>query len=889
MGEVYLARDTRLGRSVALKVLSDTFAEDPQRMTRFRREAQLLAALNHPNIASIYGVEEFDGQTALVLELVDGETLAEKIRRGPIPIAEALQIALQIAEAIEAAHEKNVIHRDLKPANVKITPEGKVKVLDFGLAKALGDESDGVPDPAESPTLSRAATAAGIILGTAGYMAPEQARGKPVDRRADIWAFGNLLFEMLTARRVFEGETVADTLAKVLERDPDWKNLPERTPPALRSLLRHCLTKNTKDRLQAIGDARTSIQELLADPNALEGETATATYPAWKKYLPWAVAPILLAAGLLWRSPAAAPSHAVVQFEYVLPDGQSLVHNFRHGVALSPDGNTMVFVANALNGAPAQSKLYIRRMDQWDAVAINGTEGALNPFFSADGQWVGFLQGGRIKKVPLAGGMPTVLTEQAMRSFGISWGANGSIVYAAGSGGGLSTVRDAGGESQEFTKLDQAAHEYSHRLPHFLPDGSGVLFTVLRYSDTAPDWKQAQVWVKSSKTGEQKLLLENAVDARYAGTGYIVFARQGKLFAVRFDLKTLTVSGPQVPVLDGVTHAEYGGSNDIVTGAAQFSVSGNGSLLFAPGSIEPPDARTLVWVDRSGKVSPVGTKPLAVYNFARVSRDGKSIVFSEYYVDKNIWLLDPVRETLDKQTSSGQNFNPILSPDGLRIAFRSDRDGPSSIYMKELSSSNVVRLTTGLADNPGSWTPDGKELAFNRREQTGNAINFDIHVLSVNEPGKVRLLLDSPAVEHSPEFSTDGKWLAYCSNKSGRTEIYVQAHLSPGKAVQVSTDGGLEPAWSRDGKELFYRNGSKMMAVRFSVSGGKFLPEKPSTLFEGQFATAQPRSYDVATDGRFLMMQTPPDKQNERSKAIFPSRLRFVLNWTDELQRLMNP
>ena len=886
MGEVYRARDGRLHRDVALKVLPDAFARDQDRMVRFTREAQLLASLNHPNIAAIYGVEESRGRSALVLELVDGETLAERIAKGPVRIEEALRIALQIAEALEAAHEKSIVHRDLKPANVKMTSQGTVKVLDFGLAKALEDDTTLSHNLSQSPTLSRLATGAGIILGTAGYMSPEQARGKTVDRRTDIWAFGIVLFEMLTACRAFEGETVTDTLAKVLEREPDWRRLPPHTPNDIRKLLQHCLTKNLKDRLQAIGDARTLLQELAADPKALAGEAEIAAYPLWKKALPWAFAPIVFAAAWMLKPPDVPRESSASRFDYSLPAGQSLAHNFRHAAELSPDGRRMAFVTNALGAAAAQSKIYIRNLDQWDPVPVSGAEGGHNPFFSPDGQWLGFVQGPQIKKVALSGGTPVVLVERIAQIYGASWGNNGTIVYADRVVGGLKSVRESGGEAEPFTELDGTANEVAHRLPHFLPDGSGVLFTVLRHTSLTPDWKRAQIWVKATKTGERKLLLENAVDARYVEGGFLVFARQGRLQAVRFNLRTLSVSGQAVPVLDGVTHSAYFGSNDTTTGAAQFSVSDNGSLLYAPGSIEPPYQDRLVWVDQSGKVTPLGTKPMSHIS-ARVSRDGTRVAFGEYYVEKDIWVFDTVRQTLARQTFEGQNVYPIWSPDGSRLAFRSDRSGPIRVYIKEVTSPDAMVLSNGPLDTPSSWTPDGKELAFARTPTDPNSTE-DIYIVSVNEPNKVRPLLNNPRFgERQPEFSPDGRWLAYCSNESGQLELYVQPYPGPGKRVLVSTDGAQEPSWSRDGQALFYRSGPRMLSVRFKVSNGEFVPEKPVVLFEGQFGDAGPvRGYDVAPDGRFLMRQAISDPANDRNKKVFPSTLRIVLNWTAELQRL---
>jgi serine/threonine-protein kinase len=889
MGEVYRARDTKLGRDVALKVLPETFSGDGDRLARFRREAHVLAALNHPNIAAIYGVEDSGGHPALVLEFVDGETLAERIHGRPVPLAEALKIALQIAEALDAAHEQNIIHRDLKPANVKITSQGIVKVLDFGLAKALDGDGAVPSDVADSPTLSLTATAGGVVLGTAGYMAPEQARGKRVDRRADVWAFGALLMEMLTGRRVFEGDTVADTLAKVLERDPDWKDLPPRTPDAVRSLLRHCLTKNVRDRLQAIGDARMVIQEVLDDPAGLTGPSDATVYPLWKKVLPWGVAAaLLILAGVLLSTPRSDISpQSISRFEYAIPDGQNLVHGFRHGLDLSSDGTRIAFVANTLAGTTAMSRIYVKSLDQWDASAIPGTEGGQNPFFSPDGSWLGFLQQGQMKKVELGGGRPVELHGKAIVSFGIDWGSNGTIVFAPATNGGLKVIRDTGGEPQDFTTLDAEKSEYSHRLPHFLPSDTGVLFTVLRFTDTAPDWSRAQIWVKSLKTGARTLLLEDGVDARYASNGHLVFARQGKLFAVGFDLESLTVSGQPVPVLDGVTHAEYGGANAAVTGAAQFSLSGNGTILYAPGSIEPPFERDLVWVERTGKAVPVTAKPLAVFNFVRLSPDGKRVIFSEYHVKKDFWVFDLATETVDRQPTQGQNFNPVWSPDGDRIAFRSDRAGPTAIYVQDLNTSNVVQLTPGgFFENTGTWTPDGKELAFARRDPQTN--RSGIYRVSVDQPNNIHSIVKDQFDEQSPEFSPDGHWLAYSSNKSNRFEVYVQAYPGPGRPVLVSTDGATEPTWSRNGNELFYRNGRKMMSVRFKVEGTAFVPEKPVLLFEGDFQTASPRSYDVAADGRFLMVRITPDPENKWNKSVYPSTLRIVLNWNDELRRLMS-
>jgi serine/threonine-protein kinase len=643
MGEVYRARDTKLGREVALKVLPELVAQDRDRLARFSREAQLLASLNHPNIAAIYGVEEAGGSFALVLEYVDGETLEEQISKGPVPIVDVLKCALQIARALEAAHEKNVIHRDLKPANVKITPEGVIKVLDFGLAKAMENDPRISQSLSQSPTISMAATNAGVILGTAGYMAPEQARGLPVDRRADIWAFGVLLFEMLTARRVFEGNTVADTFAKLLEREPNWDHLPKQTPVALRSLLHRCLKKNSKDRLQAIGDARTMLEELIADPSA-QANVEVTPYPLWKKILPWAAALVFLAAGLLLRLPHGNTDRVVSQFEQPLPANTMLAHNFRRGAELSPDGRKMVFTASRAEGP---TKLYVRNLDRWDTVVIPGTDDADTPFFSPDGQTIGYQQNQQIKTVALAGGEPKRIVERLENPGsgwgppGISWGKNGKIVFSHSLGSGLSIVSESGGDAVPFTTLDASKNEASHRLPHFLPDGSAVLFTVLRYTTISPDWKRAEVWAKPMN-GERTFVIDNAMDARYVGDNTLVFARQAKLFAIRFDPKTLKTSGKPVQVLDNVIQALYGPAAVTWTGAAQFSVADNGTLLYAFGSFEPPLFSNLVWYDRDGKNRNPITRTSPMLHFAaRLLPDGKRLAFSELHLKKDIWIFDP--------------------------------------------------------------------------------------------------------------------------------------------------------------------------------------------------------------------------------------------------------
>jgi eukaryotic-like serine/threonine-protein kinase len=906
MGEVYQGTDTKLGRSVAIKFLPEGFSHDAERVGRFQREARVLASLNHPNVAAIYGVEEINGRHFLVMELVPGETLEERIRRGPLPLGEALLVAKQIAEGLEEAHDAGIVHRDLKPANIKITVDDKVKVLDFGLAKA-GQAEPSSSSLSMSPTVApgaiqalTAATSAGAIMGTAAYMSPEQARGRAVDRRTDIWAFGVVLFRMLTGGTIFEGETVTDTLARILEREPEWDQLPADTPAPLRQLLQRCLTKNLKNRLQSIGEARILIQALIENPHLRaqpEVVPRPVSSPSWTRFLPWALAPLFLAAGYFLKPPSPPAERPLLRFAYPLPADHVLLHNNRPGAEVSPDGRRVAFLAGPAGGPV---RIFVRNLDAPTETALAGTEGARNLFFSPDGAFVGFQQGQQIKKVALAGGAPLVVVESLMLTQdvnfgppGLAWGRNGMIVYPNNLGAGLSMVRETGGQPEEFTTLDPANHEASHRLPHFLPDGSAVLFTVLPYSAVAPDWARAQVWVKSTKTGERKRLIENAVDARYAGDNTLIFAREGKLFAIRFDPSSLSVSGPEVQVLDGVVHSVRGQAAITWTGAAQYSVTENGSLFYAPGSVEPPQLSALVWSDRKGTLTPVqGMRPKFRFG-ARVLPDGVRIASSELYVEKDIWIFDSTRGIEDRVTFEGQNAFPIFSPTGTHFAFRSDRNGPQQIFLNDgVNLRDVKQLTEGPFDVPSTWTPDGKELLFTRGySQLGG--NTDIYALRIDRSDKPRPVLATDADERTPELSPDGKWLAYCSGETGRLEVYVQPYPGPGPRVTITNGGGADPAWSKNSSELVYRGGGgQMMGVPFIVSNGAFVPGKAVPMFQQPSlggGTTVRATYDVAPDGRFLFNQVIAEAAQERNRRIFPSSLRFVVNWTEEVRQLLAP
>ena len=713
---------------------------------------------------------------------------------------------------------------------------------------------------------------------------------------------------MLTAQRAFDGETVSDTLAKILERDPDWTLLPTRTPIAVRKLLERCLKKNAKDRLQAIGDARTLIQDLMADPAALSVTAAPAAYPLWRKALPWVLTPLFVAAGWIMKPATVPVAPAIFKTEYALPAGQVLFHNFRHGVAISPKGDRIAYTAtpvaapgepsviSALLNFSSPPKIFVKSLDQWDLAQIPGTDYGLDPVFSPDGQSLAFVQGGgpgarpTLKKVALGGGAAVTLSEKLGSSVGAAWGPNGTIVFSPDVVGGLKTVSEAGGEVRDFTELDNEANEVSHRLPHFLADGSGVLFTVLRYSSLNRNWKRSQVWVKTLKTGARKLLLEDATDGQIVGNRYLLFAREGKLLAVRFDPKTLSVIGSAVPVIDGVTHSLYNTSINTNTGAAQYGISENGSLVYAPGSIEPPPQRTLFWVDRKGVTTPLGVKP-ASYASVKISPDSSKILMTDNYL-RTIWVFDTKRSILDRFTLDTGSTVALPSRDGNRVAFSSDRTGPRRIYVQTMNSTDATAITPGPDDTPASWTPDGKEVAFVHGNPESGSSSYDVSVVAVDHPNQLRPLLNDPRLnETHPDFSPDGRWLAYVSDKLGRRDVYVQPYPGSGQPILISNGGGYEPAWAPDGNELFYREpvqqGVKVMSVHFKISGNQFIPEKPAFLFQGPFdGGATVRYYDVAADGRFLMVQGIPEDA-ERGKKIFPSSLRIVLNWVAELDRLL--
>jgi len=878
MGVVYEAEDTGLNRRIAIKVLPEAFTSDPERMARFEREAKVLASLNHPNIAAIHGIDETEGKRFIVMELVEGATLAEKLNKGPLPLAETLDVFRQIAEGLEGAHEKGIIHRDLKPANIKITPEGKVKILDFGLAKAFRDEPSGV-DPSQSPTITDQMTQPGVIMGTAAYMSPEQARGKPADKRADIWAFGCILYECLTRKRAFEGETITEIVAAILKGEPNWHALPVATSWRIKDLLQRCLKKDPKERLRDIGDARIEIEVPVAYPF----ETA----PARRRFsLLWvaALSAVMLIAGiiagrLLIRHPQPTPSPLVVSTTVKVEPGHRLEGQARDrerpgrtAIAISSDGKFIVYSAIEENPGPqAKPQLYLRRMDQSAAKPIAGTEGGISPFLSPDSRWVGFWADGKLKKVLVEGGVPSTLCD-ASALYGANWGRDNSIVFTDRSGTGLSRVSAEGGKSETLTKPDRKREEWSHRLPSWLPNGKAVLFTVTKYwMDLKP-----RLALLRLDTGEWDILLEDAADARYIPTGHLVFLRQGTLMAVRFDPAKLEAIGQPVELVENVMQAlRLTAVNH--TGAGQLGISDTGSLIYAPGGVPPLPSNSLVWVDQRG-IEQLAAALQFPFGAPRLSPDGQRVA---YTVESQVYVYDLGRGTNSRLTDDGRAVRTIWTPDGKRLLFSWGRSTANNLFWQPYDgSSPMERLTTSeYGQQPGSWSLDGKTLAF---EDVHPDTGDDIALLDVRS-GRVTQFLNSKYAEWYPEFSPDGRWMAYTSDESNRHEVYIRPFPGPGMKQQVSSEGGSEPLWARNGKQLFYRRQDQVWVVDVRIEGG-LTTGKPRFLFEkpGYNRSYPIRAYDLSLDGqRFLMVRFENWKPTPVTEMI------LVQNWFEELKRLV--
>ena len=879
MGEVYQARDTKLDRNVALKVLPEAFTSDPDRLARFQREARVLASLNHPNIGGIHGLEDSSDITALVLELIEGPTLADRIKQGPIPIDDVLPIARQIAEALEAAHDQGVVHRDLKPANIKVREDGTVKVLDFGLAKALQPEAAADPGLSMSPTMSltAAATQMGMVIGTAAYMSPEQAKGKVVDKRADVWAFGAVLFEMLTGQRAFPGDDVSDTLATVLKFEPDWDCLPPDTPVGIRRLLRRCLAKDPTRRLREAGSGIVEIDEAENAPEPETAARASATGPlSWRRPLPVGTLAVAMAVigGLVAWSLTPTPPAPVSRFvASTSPDGPFTAGTPWAELAISPDGRRVVYVS----GPTSDRRLYVRPLDALDGTPnLGGLISSDNPFFSPDGAWLGFATGSDTswKKVSILGGPPVTLWDSTTPPAGASWGPDDTIIFAqAAPGTGLYRGPAGGGEPEMITTPDETRGETNHWWPEILPGGRAVLFTIVQGTRD----EDREVAVLNLETGETTVLVPGGSHPRYAATGHIVYGAEHTLRAVPFDLGRLEVTGDPVPVVEDVVMKS--------TGAVSFALSPTGTLVYATGGTDATGLRRLLaMVDRDGTAQPLAAEPQGYEEFS-VSPDGTKVaVRVNNLEDDDVWVYHLTRDTLTRLTfDPADEIFPTWTPDGTRVAF-----GGATLPLSWKAADGtgeVETLAEGTAQYPQAFTPDGGTLVFEKRGG-GNVV--DQVAMSLDGSGATTPLLETEFSERNGALSPDGRWLAYDSNESGRIDVYVVPfpEVDDGR-WQISTDGGRWPVWSPTSNELFYRGPTGLMAATFDTDP-TFTPRGVTQLFEWEWVGRLNRRMAVMPDGQqFLLLQDESGQGRSGQQDADPPQVIVVENWFSELERLV--
>ena len=856
MGEVYRARDAKLHREVALKTLPSAVALDDDRLLRLRREAQLLAALNHTNIAGIYGLEEAAGVQALVLELIEGPTLADRIAQGPIPFDQAQLIAVQIANALEAAHTRGIIHRDLKPANIKVRPDGSVKVLDFGLAKAVSNDG-GSAEASASPTItSPALTRLGVILGTAAYMSPEQARGREADARSDIWAFGCVLFEMLSGARPFDGSEVTDTLAGILKSDPDWTALPSGTPSGIRRLLRRCLQKDPRARYHAIADVRLDLEDASA-PDATPVVDDVRPDRRFRQGVAWSLAGLSIAALAAYAVYGArqAPTTEITRFQVYPPADMAFDNQLGAAstATVSPDGTRLVFVAADREG---RSLLWIRPFDSFEALPLAGTAGASSPFWSPDGRRLAFFAAGKLKQIDAGGGTPQTICDVDSIPRGGTWGIGGEIVYSSGGAARLYRVPDQGGRPMPLpTGPDQSISDPSG--PEFLPDGRSFLF----WSRHAKEGGGVYARRLETDATATRLLAADS-QASYDPSGFLLFMRDAVLLRQRFDPERMEATGEPAPVAEGVRSL-------YVTGRGLFSVSRNGVLVFQP---DTDLTAQFAWVDRAGRVIEKVGAP-GKYLFPQLSPDGKRLAYVEG--DGNIWVRDLNRQISSKITSNGNAVAPVWSNDGRTLFYRrgADEKGPTGIYQTSASGGTDEKLFfEGRVNGPSQVSSDGRWLLYFAAPE-GESVH-DVYVLPMEGDRAPRRLVQSPNSDVEPQLSPDGKLLAYASSRAGRLEVFVQPVPPNGEQWQVSTGGGRQPQWRQDGKELFFVSGVDKKFYAVSVKPGPTLDfEAPQFLFEMRAHVINVRnSYVPSPDGnRFLVNMTLDDTR---------SPIHVVRNWT---------
>jgi serine/threonine-protein kinase len=856
MGEVYRARDTTLDREVALKTLPEELARQPERLARLKQEARILASLNHPGIATLHGLEESDGVPVLAMELVEGESLAERLRRGALPLREAVTVAHQIALALEAAHEKGVLHRDLKPGNIRLAPDGRVKLLDFGLAKAVRKAAiDSRLDTEISPH-----SEPGTVLGTAPYMSPEQARGQEVDRRGDIWAFGCVLYEMLAGKRAFEGATFSDTVAAVLDREPDWPALRPETPPAALRLLRRCLQKEQDKRLHDVADARLELEDILAGP-----DPTTEVFRERRRRAVWPVIAILaalvgaLASSVLQRP----PSERKQAVRFSMAASASVDPSTRQqALLLSPTGDRIVY--------HSRSGLVVRELDQAEGRAIPDTAGAQWAVFSPDGKWLAFRDPGdlSLKKVSLSGGAPLTLCKGVTDSLGATWGRDDMIVF--GRDWGLWQVPASGGEPRELTKPDRARGEKSHRWPHYLPGGNALLFTV--GTSRLTKWDDARIDILVLGTGERRPILEGGTAAVYVESGHLVYQRGASIFAAPFDLDRLTTTGTPVAVVDGVQ------SSSDVQGGPSFTVAHTGMLAYVP---QTRNAQRLVRVNRAGEAQPL-TPWTGGVRGPRISPDGRAVAAMVDGANEQVWRFDLERNTFSQLTFEWDNQFPVWTPDGEFLIVSSGPGGQLRRVRADGSGSPepLPFARNGFNQIPGSVTADGMLLAY---YALGTNTLDDIWVMSLERDVEPRVFVQTRATDDTPAISPSGRSLAYESDESGRFEVYLRSFPDGRHKVQVSDGGGFHPVWARSGKELFYQ--APLEGSRWRMMSAEVSQEEPLRVARGRglFEIPFARAYDVFPDGQhFVMLEIDQE-------AARVTHFNVILNWFEELRRLVPP
>ncbi len=875
MGEVYRARDPRLGREVAIKVLPDALAGDAERLARFEREARLLAALSHAGIASIFGVEEAGGSHALVMELVEGQTLAERIHSGALATADALPIARQLAEALEYAHERGIVHRDLKPANVKLRPDGTVKVLDFGLARALATDASGsTAELSQSPTLTQRMTHEGVILGTAAYMSPEQARGREADRRADVWAFGAVVYEMLTGRHAFVGDTISDTLASVMRDEPDWSALPSGLSPRWRRLLVRCLAKDPRRRLQAIGEARIALEDLAANPGDTLPEAGAATGPAPARraaLIPWllAAAAVVALAVSLWRKPPPAPS--ATELSIVPAGGQRVAEDISyHPMAIAPDGRAIAYTVR-IGGV---LKLRLRRLDAREDIEIPGADGARNMFFSRDGQWIGFFDTRKMCKVSVRGGTPVELADALQDRLG-TWLDDGTIVYSRETTEPLYRIPESGGTPVAITALDTTRRERTHRFPCALDGGPWVVFTV-QTVDSPGGYDDAGIDAVNVRTGERRHLYKGARRAAWAPGGYVLLARGTDLYAARIDPRDPRITQDPVPVLAGV-------SGDASSGASFFGIADDGTIAWLPGG-EREVTREVGWMDRSGRWTPTAI-PAGPYTQLRISPDGARALIAAGPGGgaTDLWLADLRSGAINRLTYGGRSGPGAWFPDGVRIAYtRRDSAGSEVVVVRRLDGAGGER-ERARAPHPlivTDVTPDGRGVVYcDYGQRTGR-----IHIAAADGDVPSReIRIEGDGYELAGRVSPDGGWLAYVTNKTRREEVCLRRLDGSAGSWQLSTGGAGAIRWGRAGRELFEVSGETLMRVPIDARGGGPAIGQPEALFEVPPAATEiafrDYDYDPISD-RFLFTRPPRGVAERREIAL-------SLGWAKRLKARM--